>query len=63
MSSENDIMILASTEEEYYCAMLAKIYFYEEVYGYIWDFPEEDQNRLEEIYQKILKDWRAENDS
>ena len=63
MSSENDIMIRASTDEEYYCACLAKIYFYEEAYGYIWDFPEEDQNRLEEIYQKMLKGWRGENDA
>ena len=60
---ENDIMLLACGEEEVMCAMLAKIYFYEETYGYITDMPQEDQDRLKEIYQKILKEWRAENDA
>ena len=62
-NEENDIMLLACGEEEETCAMLAKIYFYEETYGYIWDFPEEDQERLKQIYQMILKEWRAENDA
>lgn len=40
--------------------MLAKIYFYEETYGDIYTMSQEHKDRLEEIYRKLLKEWRAE---